>query len=322
MSVSADEDGYDGFSGILSADSISMSEDVRDYVFENSRRYHKYSEGRYHFPNDDAEQEREDMQHAMVILLCDGKLHFAPLDDPKSILDLGTGTGIWAIDMGDQYPAAEILGVDLSPIQPLWVPQNVQFLVDNVEEEWVQAPNSLDYIHARQMAPSIRDWPRIIAEAFKALKPGGWLEIQDLKCRAGCDDGTMREDDVLAGFADTLAQALVKLDIDCIESVENYARWLREAGFMNVKEVKMKAPLGTWPTDPHQKKVGLYNRNMIYDGLHGFTIRPFTHGLGWTPEEVEVYLIDVRKAILNSEAHIYLPYQSVYAQKPLRARSL
>lgn len=99
LSASADEeDHYDAFSGMLSADSISMSEDVRDYVFENSRRYHKYSEGRYHFPNDDAEQEREDMQHAMFMLLCDGRLHYAPLENPQSVLDIGTGTGIWAID--------------------------------------------------------------------------------------------------------------------------------------------------------------------------------------------------------------------------------
>lgn len=92
LSVPADEDDYDSFSGMLSADSISMSDDVRDYVFENSRRYHKYSEGRYHFPNDDAEQEREDMQHAMFMLLCDGKLHFAPIQNPQSVLDMGTGT--------------------------------------------------------------------------------------------------------------------------------------------------------------------------------------------------------------------------------------
>ncbi|KAI1372270.1 S-adenosyl-L-methionine-dependent methyltransferase [Hypoxylon crocopeplum] len=303
-------------SGMLSADSISMSEEVRDYVFENSRRYHKYSEGRYHFPNDDAEQEREDMQHAMVMLMCDGKLHYAPLDNPQSVLDIGTGTGIWAIDMGDEYPEAEILGIDLSPIQPLWVPRNVQFLVDNIEEEWVQPERSLDYIHARQMAPTIRDWPRIIAEAYKALKPGGWLEIQDLKCVVQCDNDTMLENDHCALYAATLARALDGLDIHCIQSVESYPRWLREAGFIHVREVVLKAPIGTWSTDPHQAKIGLYNRNMIYDGLHGFSIRPFTHGLGWTPEEVEVYLVDVRKALLNSTAHIYLPFHSVYAQKP------
>ena len=76
----------------------------RDYVYENSRRYHKYQEGRYHFPNDDAEQEREDMQHAMFMLLCDSKLHFAPLENPRSILDIGTGTGIWAIESKHSLP--------------------------------------------------------------------------------------------------------------------------------------------------------------------------------------------------------------------------
>lgn len=96
LSVSTDEDVFDTLS--LSADSISMSDEVRDYVYENSRRYHKYQEGRYHFPNDDAEQEREDMQHAMFMLLCDSKLHFAPLNNPRSVLDIGTGTGIWAIE--------------------------------------------------------------------------------------------------------------------------------------------------------------------------------------------------------------------------------
>lgn len=35
--------------------------------------------------------------------------------------------------VGDQYPAANILGMDLSPIQPEWVPPNVQFVVDDVE---------------------------------------------------------------------------------------------------------------------------------------------------------------------------------------------
>lgn len=37
------------------------------------------------------------------------------------VLDVGTGTGIWAIEMADQHPGAEIVGTDLSPIQPNWV---------------------------------------------------------------------------------------------------------------------------------------------------------------------------------------------------------
>jgi len=39
-------------------------------------------------------------------------------------MDVGTGTGIWAIDMADRFPNAQVKGIDLSPIQPNWVPPN------------------------------------------------------------------------------------------------------------------------------------------------------------------------------------------------------
>lgn len=35
--------------------------------------------------------------------------------------------------MGDVFSAANVLGVDLSPIQPEWVPPNVRFMVDDIE---------------------------------------------------------------------------------------------------------------------------------------------------------------------------------------------
>lgn len=41
-----------------------------------------------------------DIEHQNQMLQIDGKLHLSPLDHPQAILDLGTGTGIWAIDMG------------------------------------------------------------------------------------------------------------------------------------------------------------------------------------------------------------------------------
>jgi hypothetical protein len=86
------------YSDAASSSSTSVSSSVRDYVFENNRRYHKYQEGRYLLPNDEPEQEREDMKHAMIVSVCDGQLHLAPVSDPQRILDIGTGTGIWAID--------------------------------------------------------------------------------------------------------------------------------------------------------------------------------------------------------------------------------
>lgn len=59
-----------------------------------------------------------DFEHHIFSQLLQGKLHMAPIESPQNILDLGTGTGIWAIDMADKYPSARVIGTDLSPVQP------------------------------------------------------------------------------------------------------------------------------------------------------------------------------------------------------------
>ena len=99
-SISSDflgsESGYG--SDTLGSSATSLSRNARNYAFENGHRYHKFREGTYNFPNEDSEQDREDMKHAMILDLCQ-RLHFAPLDDnPQNVLDMGTGTGIWAIE--------------------------------------------------------------------------------------------------------------------------------------------------------------------------------------------------------------------------------
>ena len=76
-------------------------------------------------PTDEVEQDRLDLQHEMLLSLLGNKLYLAPIAaNPQKILDVGTGTGIWAIDMADRFPSAEVIGTDLSPIQPTWVPPN------------------------------------------------------------------------------------------------------------------------------------------------------------------------------------------------------
>jgi methylase of polypeptide subunit release factors len=54
-----------------------------------------------------------DLVHELLLQLLQGELHKAPLKNPQRILDVGTGTGIWAIDMADRYPSAEVVGIDL-----------------------------------------------------------------------------------------------------------------------------------------------------------------------------------------------------------------
>ena len=71
-------------------------------------------------PNDEAELDRLDLTHNLIKITMGMKLFNAPIEKPARVLDVGTGTGIWAIEMGDEYPSAEIIGTDLSATQPTW----------------------------------------------------------------------------------------------------------------------------------------------------------------------------------------------------------
>ncbi|KAI8308345.1 Secondary metabolism regulator LAE1 [Colletotrichum sp. SAR11_240] len=309
------EDGYETTSNA----STSLAPSVRDYNFENKRRYHKYKEGRYLLPNDDLEQEREDMKHALILHLCDGELHNAPLKNPQKILDIGTGTGIWAMDMGDEYPEAEVTGIDLSPIQPIFVPPNVHFVVDDAEADWTWDDNSLDYVHIRNMGPALKDWDRLLEQAYKALKPGGWVEVQDIVFKFACDDGSTTPEYTPKKTMDYLAEALERFGVD-VNIAEKLGEKVDAAGFVNTIHDMKKVPVGTWPKDPHMRQIGNYARAVNYDSLGAVTNIPFTKGLGWTTLEVEVWLVQVRKDLMNNFFHTYHHYHSYSGQKPLETK--
>lgn len=85
---------------------------------DNGRTYHAFKSGKYMLPNDKREQDRLDLQHHSFRIMLDGKLHLAPISYPQRILDLATGTGIWAIEFAQEYPETVVIGTDLSLIQP------------------------------------------------------------------------------------------------------------------------------------------------------------------------------------------------------------
>lgn len=84
---------------------------------------------------------RLDLHHEIFVLLLDGELYKAPLDPSKQtrILDIGTGTGVWAFEMACKFPDAEIIATDLSPVArfPWGALANCRFEVDDVEREWL-----------------------------------------------------------------------------------------------------------------------------------------------------------------------------------------
>ncbi|KAI9837031.1 MAG: hypothetical protein M1819_000680 [Sarea resinae] len=292
----------------------SLASTVRQYSFENGRRYHKFREGRYAFPNDESEQEREDLKHAMLVALLD-KLHVAPIkDSPQQILDLGCGTGIWAVEMGDEYPSAQITGIDLSPIQPGWVPPNVSFVVDDIESDWGYPKNHFDYIHGRHICMAIRDWPKLLKQTSTHLKPGAWIELQEILYFPKSDDGSLREDNVIFEYYTSFHQAMNNLKID-MRAPTTLRKRVEEAGFTDVKEEIYKIPMGPWAKDEKLKQVGRFMRPVVLEALQAITLGPFTRGLGWSPEKVELELAEVRKAFNDPKLHSYMDLHVIYGHK-------
>ncbi|KAL3422601.1 hypothetical protein PVAG01_06757 [Phlyctema vagabunda] len=296
----------------------SITSSVQAYKFENGRRYHAYHSGAYNFPNDDPEQDRLDMFHHIVLLGCEGKLHLAPIKgEGLRILDIGTGTGIWAIQMGDIFPSAEITGNDLSPIQPTWVPPNVRFLVDDVESEWAES-QQYDYIHCRYMAASIKDWPRLVKQCFDNVKPGGWVEFQDYDTACISQDGTMKPDYKVAEMLSLLRGACNTIG-RLLDPGPHLKGWVQDAGFENITHRIVPFPVGLWPKERKLKEIGAFMTLQYTEGVDAFTLLPFTGILGWSEDEVKIFNAKVRNDAKDKSIHTMHNFHIVYAQKPLSA---
>jgi len=62
--------------------------------------------------------------------------------------------------------------------------------------------------------------------------------------------------------------------------------------------------------------VGLYWRTILVMGLHPIAIGPLTRGLGWSAEQVEVFIVGVRKAYMEGAVHSHMPLHIICGQKP------
>lgn len=182
------------------------------------------------------------------MMVLDNNLYFAPIDNPERVLDIGTGTGLWAIDFADTHPSSHVVGNDLSPIQPGYAPPNLEFVVDDIEDEWTYRSKPFDFIHARYLAGAIRNWPRLVSQAYACTKPGGWVEFQDYDMRNFTQDNSIGPGNKVAQLMDLLIEACDKMGRTANPGI-HLREWIEQAGFENVKEEVFNIPLGAWPKD-------------------------------------------------------------------------
>ncbi|KAI5848797.1 S-adenosyl-L-methionine-dependent methyltransferase [Tricharina praecox] len=311
---SGDDDSALG-SGV-DTDTTSLSSTLQDYVFENGRRYHRYLEGKYPLPNDETEQDRIDLHHHICLLSAGGNITFAPVQNPQRILDVGTGTGIWALDAAETWPSAEVIGTDLSPIQPTWTFANCRFEIDDAENTWTWPADHFDLIHSRFMAQTIRDWDKYLGQIYTHTKPGGYTEIVEIYCDIFCDDGSLPADGALRKYYNKWNE-LAEIAFGRKQPLmDEYIRDVEKAGFVDVKCYKRRQFLSPWPKDPVLKQIGRYGLLNIQTGFHAYGMALFTRLGGMTVEEATAMCEAAAVAGADVRQHCYNKIWFIVGRKP------
>ncbi|XP_006458074.1 hypothetical protein AGABI2DRAFT_199301 [Agaricus bisporus var. bisporus H97] len=254
------------------------------YVGEDDSAYFRVLHGRklnvlntvYLLPVDEDEVKRSDRYHRLLQFVFHGHNYIGPVKEvlqfgrQRRILDLGTGGGSWAIAMADEFPRAEVVGVDLAPIQPRY--PSLVFELCDLDQYPIPYPDGyFDLIHARSMHTGIRDYPSFLREIARLLRPGGLVHLiePDLHpvppnsnvsspvVTSSADRGSIaREQRGWIELWETYRSCLRLQGID-VSVPEHLSDLLSDTGqFEKIVVQDGNIPVGFWPKDENLLTVG------------------------------------------------------------------
>lgn len=202
----------------------------------------------YLLPTDLSEDGRLDAQHRLMTLLLAG-LFLAPLRSPQAMLDVACGTGLWCQEMAEQFPDAQITGLDMSEGRIAMLTTrtlhrhrpNLHWRCADALEPLPFEDNSFDYVHLRFGATFIPEkrWPFVVDELARVTRPGGWVELLEGKLPESAHLGYQY-------LCARLAAVVAARGLDG-QSAAHLSERLRRAGLVAVQEQKYVT--GTTPEE-------------------------------------------------------------------------
>ncbi|RKP06290.1 S-adenosyl-L-methionine-dependent methyltransferase [Thamnocephalis sphaerospora] len=275
------------------SDNSGATKNAADFSYAEGRRYHGESESPYPLPNDMTEINRLDTQHYLLQNLT-GKSYHAPIDNPKRVLDIGTGTGIWMREMSEKLPESEFLGLDIVP-RPADVSfaQNCHFEAANILKGIPRPDNHFDFVFGRLLFTGIpeQSWAFYAKECARVCAPGGWVEMMELNARI-CDGGKFGD-----RFSDLMIAALAKRGVasETVDVIENY---MQDAGLVDIRVEEFKMPLGNWGD-----RLGTLfweNAIMVAKGM----IPMYVAALGIPADELRQELKEIDEGVQQHRAYV------------------
>ncbi|KAI0252110.1 S-adenosyl-L-methionine-dependent methyltransferase [Lactifluus subvellereus] len=269
-----------------------------------------YPTGYWYGTIDQTEIERLDSMHNGIKNYFDGKFFFAPLDNPQTILDIGTGSGIWAIEIGENFPDAQVIGVDRNSVLPRPTPSNVHFQqLDILADPLPWNGGSFDVVHVRYVLTHLQNPQAALKRIASLVRPGGWLLIEE---------GTM--DSEVKGDANAIRSAIGlfckywESNGQVVAIGPKLESWLHETGaFSQVNVHEVIAPVGNNPEAVADTKLGRLASVYKDSWRSAFLgkVHPKAIELGLTPELRKQAVEEVDTLEWQTDMPLYM----VWAQK-------
>ena len=179
-------------------------------------------------------------------------------------------TSSFVSDFADEFPNAEIIGTDVSPIQPTWVPPNVKFELDDCNQEWTWDDNSFDFVNLRLLSGIVDDWNALFRNAYRVCKPGGWVESSGSSQTFESHDGTVKNGSALDQWGKIFTKSGQKLGrtFGVYES-DVQRKGMEAAGFVDIQYRDIEIPIGVWHPDKKAAEKGLWYKLALEADLEG-----------------------------------------------------
>jgi SAM-dependent methyltransferase len=259
------------------------------------------------FPADNQEINRLDFQHYLLRHAFRGN-YAAPIKDPATILDVGTGTGRWAREMAMQFPRANVIGFDIATPgevdQRMDIrPENYVFVQGNVLDGLPFPDASFDFVHMRLMVlalPADR-WPFVVRELVRVTRPGGWVESVEY---GGEKNGGPAIEQLMRWG--TQAGALRGIDTSYSTRV---GELLRAAGLAHVRTHELDIPLGAYGG-----RIGMMNGVDLLTAMKALSSLYLEHGIT-TAQEFERTIQAAQAEIDSPQYRTVSPFYIAFGQR-------
>ena len=266
------------------------------------------------------EHGRLNEQHIAFTELMHGHVFHSPLINPHRILDVGCGTGVVSCVFGQTFPSAHVYGVDHSLVPAVSAqPKNVSF-IQGVMPQMVYfgdseifAEESFDLVFSRLVTAGMVNWQAYMNTALKLVKPGGYVEAQELAMgwlvgEVPCDQNWE--------WASIFKAEARNQGMD-MESGKNMRDYMRNAGLEVVEIKTYKWPWGTWLAEagqPETRRLGdlSLNTSSMFDGM----IARLLKGKTYSEQRIAELQAEANKNLCNGQ-DMYLRWYVTIGRKPL-----